>query len=74
MTHTPDAIHHFETALAELDQLVEQLESQHLSLQDALKYFERGINLTRTCQQALQNAEQRVEQLSLAHTPTAAAS
>lgn len=54
----------FEEALTELDTLVTQLESQQLNLQDALKYFERGIMLTRNCQEALQYAEQRVEQLS----------
>ncbi len=54
----------FEAALTELDTLVNQLESQQLNLQDALKYFERGIMLTRNCQEALQYAEQRVEQLS----------
>jgi len=45
----------------ELEKLVEQMERGDLSLEDALKAFERGIKLTRTCQQALQDAEQKVK-------------
>lgn len=45
----------------ELEKLVEQMERGDLSLEDALKAFERGIKLTRTCQQALQDAEQKVQ-------------
>ena len=53
----------FEQALAELEQLVERMEQGDLPLEDALKQFERGVELTRHCQQALQDAEQKVEQL-----------
>lgn len=53
----------FEAALAELERLVEKMESGDQSLEDALQSFQRGIELTRTCQQALKNAEQRVERL-----------
>lgn len=53
----------FEAALAELEQLVEQMESGEQNLEDALKSFQRGIELTRACQQALKQAEQRVEKL-----------
>jgi len=53
---TPD----FETSIAELETLVQALESGDLSLEDSLKTFERGIKLTRSCQSALQEAEQRV--------------
>ena len=51
----------FEESLAELEQLVEQMEQGDLSLEDSLKSFERGVNLTRTCQKALQEAEQKVQ-------------
>ncbi|MGR9115889.1 MAG: exodeoxyribonuclease VII small subunit [Gammaproteobacteria bacterium] len=51
----------FEESLAELEQLVEQMEQGELSLEDSLKSFERGVNLTRTCQKALQEAEQKVQ-------------
>ncbi len=53
----------FEAALAELEKLVEKMERGDQSLEDALQSFQRGIELTRTCQQALKNAEQRVEKL-----------
>lgn len=54
----------FEQALEELNQLVNKMESGDISLEDALKHFERGIQLTRQCQQALQEAEQKVSILS----------
>lgn len=56
---TPD----FEQALTELESLVEQMEQGEMGLEDSLKAFERGIVLTRTCQQALQEAEQKVRVL-----------
>lgn len=51
----------FEKALKELEQLVEKMEEGDLSLEESLKHFERGIALTRACQQALQSAEQKVQ-------------
>jgi exodeoxyribonuclease VII small subunit len=51
----------FEDSLAELEQLVNQLEQGDISLEESLKSFERGVNLTRTCQKALQDAEQKVQ-------------
>lgn len=50
----------FETALANLEQLVARMESGELSLEDSLQAFEQGIALTRQCQEALSKAEQRV--------------
>jgi exodeoxyribonuclease VII small subunit len=50
----------FETALSELNQLVEKMEQGGLSLEQSLSFFERGIQLTRQCQQALESAEQKV--------------
>ncbi|MGY6277072.1 exodeoxyribonuclease VII small subunit [Methylomonas sp. MgM2] len=52
---------HFEEAMEELEKLVEQMERGDISLEESLKSFERGIKLTRTCQQALQDAEQKVQ-------------
>jgi len=51
----------FEQALDELEQLVERLERGDLPLEDALKTFERGVELTRYCQTALKSAQQRVD-------------
>ncbi|HEX6929543.1 MAG TPA: exodeoxyribonuclease VII small subunit [Gammaproteobacteria bacterium] len=53
----------FEASLGELEKLVERLEGGEQSLENALKDFERGIVLTRQCQQALKNAELHVQQL-----------
>ena len=54
----------FEKALAELEALVERLEEGDLPLEASLKEFERGIQLTRQCQQALREAEQKVRILT----------
>jgi exodeoxyribonuclease VII small subunit len=53
----------FEESLAHLENLVEALEEGELSLEDSLKAFEEGIKLTRECQQALEQAEQKVRVL-----------
>ncbi len=54
----------FEKALAELEKLVETMEKGELTLEDSLKQFERGITLTRACQEALVEAEQKVQILT----------
>lgn len=51
----------FEKALAELESLVGRLERGDLPLDEALKTFERGVELTRHCQAALKTAQQKVE-------------
>jgi len=50
-----------EKSLAELEELVEELESGDLPLETAMKKFEAGIKLTRGCQAALKDAEQKVQ-------------
>ncbi len=62
MARKPKAID-FEKTLAALEQQVHLLESGELPLEDALKAFEDGIRLTRDCQQALAEAEQKVQML-----------
>ncbi len=54
----------FEQALAELEALVETMEQGELSLEESLQSFERGVLLTRTCQQALKEAEQKIHILT----------
>ena len=51
----------FESALKELESLVEKMEQEDIRLEDSLQHFERGIELTRHCQQALREAEQKVQ-------------
>lgn len=58
-----DHILSFEDALSELEALVDTLEKGDLSLEDSLKSFERGVTLTRSCQEALSQAEQKVHML-----------
>jgi exodeoxyribonuclease VII small subunit len=58
--HSPS----FEESLNELESLVETLERGDLSLDESLKTFERGVELTRICQQSLQKAEQKIQLLS----------
>jgi exodeoxyribonuclease VII small subunit len=50
-----------EKSLADLEGLVEELESGDLPLETAMKKFEEGIKLTRGCQIALKEAEQKVQ-------------
>lgn len=51
----------FEAAMRELEELVERLEQGELPLEESLSAFERGVTLTRNCQTALKEAEQKVE-------------
>lgn len=64
MTDKNDSPVSFETALAELESLVERMESGDLTLEESLKSFEQGVALTRSCQKALAEAEQKVEILT----------
>jgi exodeoxyribonuclease VII small subunit len=57
---TPD----FEASLAELEAIVSRLEQGELPLEESLKQFERGIALTRQCQKALGEAEQKIRVLA----------
>lgn len=50
--------------MKELETLVETLEQGDLPLEESLRAFERGVALTRICQQALDEAEQKVKILS----------
>jgi exodeoxyribonuclease VII small subunit len=61
MTEQEKSLGTLEKSLEELEALVERLESGDLSLEQALTEFERGIKLTRECQAALKDAEQKVE-------------
>lgn len=65
MTKKNDA---FEQKLTELETLVNELEAGELSLEEAMTKFERGIVLTRECQQSLSAAEQKVSQLIAQNT------
>jgi len=59
----PPSSFDFEKAMGELEALVTRLEQGEVPLEQALAAFERGVALTRACQEALTRAEQKVELL-----------
>ena len=61
MTKNEDKRFNFEASLNELEKLVDALENGDLSLEQSLQDFERGIKLTRACQNALTDAQQKVQ-------------
>jgi len=54
----------FETALNDLETLVQQLESGKLPLAEALGAYEKGVKLAKQCQQLLDKAELKIQKLS----------
>lgn len=54
----------FESTLAELENLIERMETGDLGLEDSMKAYERGFALLRDCQAALKRAELRVQALT----------
>ena len=65
-----EKIYPFEEALEKLSALVEQMESGDLSLEESLKIFEEGIKLSKDCQNALSDAEKKVQALLLEEDQT----
>jgi len=53
----------FEEAIEQLEKTVDQLESGELSLEESIKAFEKGIELSKFCRNKLEKAENRVKQL-----------
>ncbi len=53
----------FEDAIQGLEKIVDDLESGELSLEDSIKAFEKGIELSRLCRKKLEKAEDRVKKL-----------
>ena len=63
MLKTDSSNKNFESALQELESVVEQLESGDLSLEDSLAAFEKGVRLVKYCNQKLTEVEAKVELL-----------
>ncbi len=61
MSQTPESPRSFEAALAELENLVERMESGELPLQESLAVYKRGAALLAYCQTALKDAQQQVQ-------------
>jgi len=53
----------FEAKLSELNQIVERMEQEQLTLEQSLENFKRGVLITQECQKALQEAEQSIQLL-----------
>jgi exodeoxyribonuclease VII small subunit len=63
----PDiALMPFEAALAELEQIVDQLEKGAVALDESIRLYERGEALKKRCDELLKNAEMRIEKITLA--------
>lgn len=60
MTHINDDNISFEKALSELEDVVQKLESGDLPLEEAIKYYEKGMNLSKTCDSILKNVSEKI--------------
>ena len=54
----------FNQGIDELEEIVKKMESGDLSLEESLEYFSKGVALTKQCQSALNEAEQKIAVLS----------
>ena len=54
----------FNKGLIELEDIVNTMESGDLSLEDSLMYFSKGVELTKSCQTALNDASQKISKLT----------
>lgn len=64
--HKSDDALSFDEAMSQAEQLLSQMESGEMELEDSLKAYERGMALLSRCQQVITTAQQRVEQISAA--------
>lgn len=58
----------FEEALKKLELIVEQLEDEEITLEDSVKLYEEGVQLSKFCTEILEQAELRIEQVNEANT------
>jgi exodeoxyribonuclease VII small subunit len=65
MTEKPVADMSFEEAMAELETLVNKLESSQVALDDSIRLYDRGAELKRHCEAKLKAAEEKVAQITL---------
>lgn len=74
MSETPVSEMSFESAMAELDQVVGKLEHGDVALEDSIKLYERGAALKAHCETKLKEAEEKVEKITVGPDGTAAGS
>ena len=65
MSDTPVNEMSFEQAMAELEQVVSQLESGDVPLEDSIRLYEKGAALKEHCQKKLAEAEEKVAKITL---------
>jgi len=65
MTDTPVDEMNFEQAMAELEQVLTQLERGDVALEDSIKLYERGAALKARCEKKLKEAEEKVAAITL---------
>ena len=53
----------FENALAELEQIVQKLESGQAALEDSIAIYERGAALKAHCEKTLKSAQEKIEKI-----------
>ena len=53
----------FEDAMAELEDVISKLESNNLSLDEMINFYEKGMKLTKSCKQQLTEAEEQITTL-----------
>jgi exodeoxyribonuclease VII small subunit len=63
MTKTAGSPKSFESAISELEKIVQEMESGALPLEAALEHYQRGVGLLKYCRETLVAAEQRIHQL-----------
>ncbi len=64
MSGKSDSNQDFESSLKKLEQIVRELESGEIGLDESLSRFEEGINLYKNCRQTLEGAEKKIKILS----------
>ena len=65
MADTPVSEMNFETAMAELEKVVGQLESSQVALEDSIKLYDRGAELKKHCEKKWAEAEEKIAQITL---------
>ena len=55
----------FEEALNKLAEINEKLSAEDISLEDSVKLFKEGVELTKLCQKTLDDAKQEIEQIEI---------
>ncbi len=66
--NTIDEPFDYEGAISRLEEIVSMLEGNDTRLEDAIKLYEEGVELARSCMKRLRNAELRITELKLTDT------